>query len=156
MIAAAAEVHPKECMGSVCCEAGDKSGQIVAAFPYQIAKRRLEEVTSESSEIFDKFFATGAFLKLGDFHSHPFQGFERIDPLGPSETDLRQLNIGEVEIIVQVRRRRKNGSYWRSNKSGYVSIAWGRYRFLVGAFMRLRGTDEDKVPLYKKIRLSFS
>lgn len=94
-------------------------------------------------------------MKFGDFHSHPFQAFEKIFPLGPSETDLKELDDGGVEIIVQVRRTRKKSNYWRNTKSGGISIAWERYRFLIGAFMRTDGKDEEGVPLYKKIGLSF-
>lgn len=157
IIASAAEVYPKECMGSVCCPvAGSKKNHIVAAFAYQVARRKLQEVTSDSPHTFDKLFNTGPFVKFGDYHSHPFQAFEKIFPLGPSETDLKELKVGEVEIIVQVRRTRKKGNYWRGTKSGGISIAWDRYRFLIGAFMRTGGKDDEGVPLYKKIGLEFS
>ena len=154
IIASAAEVYPKECMGSVCCPVSDQA-HIVAAFPYQIARRKLAEVTSESPDVFDKLFNNGPFIKFGDFHSHPFQAFEEVYPLGPSETDLNDLKNGEIEIIVQVRRTRKNSNYWRNTKVG-VSIAWDRYRFFIGAFMRTGGLDVEGVPLYKKVRLSFA
>lgn len=153
IVASAAEVYPKECMGSVCCNAYAKRPKITAAFPYQVARRKLQEVMSDSSTTFDKLFLTGPFAKLGDYHSHPFQGFEKIEPLAPSETDLSELSVGDIEIIVQVRRRRRKGNYWRTTTSGQVSIAWDRYRFLIGGFRKAEGTDEDGVPLYKKIRL---
>jgi len=152
IIASAAEVYPKECMGSVCCPVKGKN-KIIAAFPYQVARRKLQEVTSESSHTFDKLFNIGPFLKFGDYHSHPFQAFEKVFPLSPSETDLKELRAGEVEIIVQVRRTRSKGNYWRVTKTGCISIAWDRYRFLIAAFMRKSGTDEEGFPLYNKVGL---
>lgn len=151
IIASAAEVFPKECMGSICCDL--KASRIVAALPYQVATRKPQEVISGSSGVFDKLFQQGPFLKLGDYHSHPFQASEKIFPLGPSPTDLNGLRNGEIEVIVQVRRTRRKGNYWRTTKKGRISIAWDRYRFLIGAFMRAPGTDDDGVPLYKSIGL---
>jgi len=150
IIASAAEVFPKECMGCVCY--GSKNA-IVAAFPYQVASRKDMEVCSDSSVYFDKMFKTGLFKKLGDFHSHTFQSFEKLQPLTPSPTDLNQLPIGGIEVIVQIRRTRKKSNSWRTTKGGSVSIAWDRYRFLIAAFMRIDGHDKDKVPLYKKVGL---
>lgn len=141
-------------MGSVVCD--PKTGHLIAAFPYQVASRKPQEVISQSSGTFDKFFEDGPFAKFSDYHSHTFQAFERILPLGPSETDLDGLKPGMVEIIVQIRRTRRNGSYWRMTKGGKISIAWGRYRFLIGAFMRMKDTDENGVPLYDEVGLKLN
>lgn len=151
IIASAAEVFPKECMGCICYSS---KNSIVAAFPYQIARRKDQEVWSNSAVYFDKLFKTGGFYKkLGDFHSHTFQSFEKLYPLTPSPTDLNELPIGGIEVIVQVRRTRRNGNSWRTTSGGRISIAWERYRFLIAAFKRIDGHDSAGVPLYKKVRL---
>ncbi len=150
IIASAAEVFPKECMGCVCY--GPKN-QIVAAFPYQIARRKDMEVWSNSATYFDKLFKTGLFKKLGDFHSHTFQSFEKVFPLTPSQTDLEQLPIGGIEVIVQIRRTRRKSNKWKTTKGGKITIAWDRYRFLIAAFMRIDGHDKNNIPLYKRVRL---
>lgn len=149
IISAAAEVFPKECMGCICC---DEFNKVVVAFPYQLAKRRDQEVSSDSSFNFDKLFQTGPFVKMGDFHSHTFQSFEKIPTLGPSSVDLEELPIGGIEVIVQIKRARRKYNSWKNTENG-ISISWERFRFLIGAFMRVEGIDSDGVPLYKKIRI---
>lgn len=149
IISSAAEVYPKECMGGIFC----KGNRIVAAFPYQLAKRKSEEVESDSALTFERLFKTGPYFKLGDYHSHPFVANEKLVPLGPSITDLTEISVGAIEVIVQIRRTRNKAVWWRETNAGSVSIAWDRYRFLIGAFKRLKGHDQDGVPLYKKVRL---
>ena len=148
LISSATEVFPRECMGCICC---DGFGRIAAAFPYQLAIRRAQAVSSDSASVFDKLLESGPFLKLGDFHSHTFQANEKIPPLEPSNVDLEELEVGGIEIIVQVRRTRKKRNNWRNSKDG-ISIAWGRFRFLICAFMRIKGIDSEGIPLYKRIR----
>lgn len=151
IIASAAEVFPKECMGSICCDL--KANCIHTAFPYQVAKRKTEEVQSDSSGVFDKLFKSGPYIKLGDYHSHPYVSTEKMETLRPSPTDLEELDQDTVEVIVQVRRTRRKSNYWRTTKSERVSIAWDRYRFLIAGFMRVEGVDDEGVPLYKKVGL---
>jgi len=150
IVAAAVEVFPKECMGCICC---NSQGKINAAFSYQIARRKEQQVTSTSAEYFDKLFPSGTFLKLGDFHSHTYQHFEKLDPLEPSPTDLNQLKIGGIEVIIRIKRTRANLNKWQKS-NGRIKIALGRYRCLIAAFMRIDGIDLLGVPLYKEVRLN--
>ena len=150
IVAAAVEVFPKECMGCICC---NQQGKINAAFSYQIARRKAQQVTSTSAEYFDKLFPSGSFSKLGDFHSHTYQHFEKLDPLEPSKTDLDQLKIGGIEIIIQIKRTRSNLNKWQKSKDR-IKIALGRYRCMIAAFMRIKGIDIYGVPLYKEVSLN--
>lgn len=151
IMASAAEVFPKECMGTVCVRS--LTPRILeVAIPYQLARRQLEAVTSNSSSAFDKLFSTGLYDKFGDFHSHPFLSSEELLPLEPSETDLKQLRVGDVEVIVRARRTVRNSDTWRITSEG-ISISWGRFRFLISAFRRIQGTDATGCPLYKRLRL---
>lgn len=152
IIAAAAEVFPKECMGSVCTEAGD-SWKIIAAIPYQCAKRTSSQVVSESPEAFEKMFKHGTFRKLGDFHSHPFKAKEHLDPLAPSTTDLESLCLGCLELIVRIRKVKKKTNSWRQGKNGRIYVGWNQFRCVIGAFVREKGTEDEEL-LYNDVRLS--
>jgi hypothetical protein len=151
IISSATEVFPKECMGCVCC---NSKNIISIAVPYQIARRNEEEVTSKSPDMFEKMFPSGEYTKFGDYHSHPFQSFEKKIKLKPSPTDLDELKIGSVEIIAETRRARRKGSRWYCAKDGSIRIAWGRFRFKIAAFMRLEGMDKEGIPLYKQIKMN--
>lgn len=152
IVASASEVYPKECMGCVCTDAEDET-KIVAAFPYQLAKRKDQEVYSESGVAFESVFKSGSFRKFGDYHSHPYKSFERLDPLAPSPTDLKELPLNGIEIIVRIRKTKKKANFWRNSKGGRVHVGWGKYRCTIGAFMRIPGRDKYGIPLYKDIRL---
>jgi proteasome lid subunit RPN8/RPN11 len=150
MVAASAEVFPKECMGSVCA-LSKSSWKIQAAFPYQIAKRKSAEVTSNSSFMFLKMLSHGGpWVKLGDFHSHPYTG--RLVGLAPSEVDLESMEVGDIEVIVRVHRGRAKKNSWSSG-SGSIRVSWGKFRFLARAFVKLDGRDKNGLPYYVVVPL---
>ena len=154
IVASAAEVYPKECMGTIYVESKSKN-LIIGAIPYQLAKRKDAEVTSNSATGFERFFSLGEYVKLGDYHSHTFQFFEQLLPLEPSETDLEQLKEGDIEVIVRAKRTNKKSYSWRVKEDG-INISWGRFRFLISVFERLPGTDNEGIPLYKRLRLALA
>jgi proteasome lid subunit RPN8/RPN11 len=152
IVASASEVYPKECMGCTCTDAGDDT-RIVAAFPYQLARRKYEEVYSESGVAFESVFKSGSFRKFGDYHSHPYKATEKLAALAPSSTDLNELPVNGIEIIVRIRKTKKKANFWRNTKGGRINVGWGQYRCTIGAFMRLPGRDKTGIPLYKDICL---
>lgn len=149
IIAAAIEVFPKECMGCICA---DKKDQLMGAFAYQLAHRKLVEVNSDSAQVFEKFFKEAGFKKFADFHSHTFQHFDELLPLEPSSTDLREIEIGGIEFIIEIRRTRKIKKFWKQDKDE-IKIGWGRWRFAIAAFQRLKFFGKHKIPLYKKLKI---
>ena len=141
MVLSASESFPKECMGCVCL---DRKGRIVAAFPYQFAKRYNQSVSSISSCTFYTMLKKGPLRKLGDYHSHTFFGNQKVDELAPSDTDM-DMPIGMVEVIVSI--KRTNRMSFSIRESGYrVYGSWRNFRFRIAAF---RKTVEgyDKVAL---------
>lgn len=158
IVASAAEVYPKECMGSICSlERPSKQGKLLAAFPYQIARRRVEEVSSYSSWLFLEMLSKGGpWIKIGDYHSHTYQKREKVDFLSPSEEDLNNMRVGSLEVIVRVKQTARLYNSWKGSGKGGIRIAWGRFRFLIKAFVRMPGKCQEGIPLYKTIRLVLS
>jgi hypothetical protein len=153
MCMSAIEVFPRETIGCVCSR-GDMCASI--AFPYQVARRNRRSVSSLSSCCFGKLLdgGSGGWLKLGDFHSHPFQYFEEIATLEPSEDDVRSIRVGQMEIIVRTRMTRGRRHRWRCRaRGGRVEASQGRFRFLVRAFVRMPGRIEQGMPAYRTIDL---
>lgn len=155
IVASAAEVFPNECIGILCCTSlPGRRGLVNAAFPYQMARRNPDTVSTDSSDFFLAMFnrsLNSRFLKMGDYHSHPFRYPERIEPLLPSEYDLESLVVGAIEIIVRVRRVKKNRNSWKSDR-GSIKISWGKFRFLIKAFVRM-DDDEDGSPTFRVIKI---
>lgn len=145
IIASACEVFPKECMGTICCmEPPVKVGKIVAAFPFQKADRKRSEVDSYSFFFFQEMLSSGPWHTLGSFHSHP-ETKRSSAQCAPSEFDLRGMDPGDLEIIVRIRHSRKTKkNAWKSTSTGRCSISWGKFQFLIGAFIRM-GEDEDNI-----------
>lgn len=155
MIASAVEVFPKECMGSVCAlQVPTVEGRICGAFPYQLARRSPEEVSSLSSWMFlDLLSEGGPWVKIGDYHSHTYRRCKKIEELLPSGTDLEGMGVGDVEIIVQVCKTKQCRNSWRGVREG-IRISWGKYRFLLKGFLRLEGRNQEGDPLYRTVELS--
>ncbi len=102
---------------------------------------------------FSTLFKEGAFEKFCDYHSHPY-GPNEDAPLLPSNCDMNAIDVGQVEVIVKVRRKRNNENWWEKREE-HVAIAWGRYRFEIGAFMRTEGFEKKNFPLFKELRVDF-
>ena len=146
MFWSAMEVFPKECMGCLC----EHQGRIVLAIPYQTAKRKEEEVESISSSFFETTLDS-QFKKICDYHSHTRVG-KREKP-GLSETDTKDLAMGEMEAIVHIRRCRSNKHGIRQNPGGTVSVAWGCFRGLIAAFVRRKDPNGVKKTYYESMGL---
>jgi len=129
-----------------------KKNVVLSAFPYQNARRKLKEVSSMSSSIFSYLFKNGKIKKIGDYHSHTYQHFERQERCAPSVMDIAQLDIGGVEFIVQIRRKRKKCSYIRCG-SGSIHIGRKQFRCSIAAFRRCGGFEECDILLYEKVKL---
>jgi hypothetical protein len=127
-------------MGMVLTESlPDKTVKVITSVPYQLAKRGLDEVVSKSSCFFDRLMHRSGVCKLGEYHSHPFRSFEKVDKLEPSEQDLSEMKVGNIEFIAQVTRVRSKRFWWHS-RNGAISVAWGKYRIFLKAFVR----DKEK------------
>ena len=148
MFWSAMEVFPKECMGCLCRHRKDR---IELAIPYQTAKRKMEEVESTSSSFFNTTLS-GPFKKTCDYHSHT--RMPKGEKPGLSETDIKDLAIGEVEAIVQIRRCRTSKHEIRQNPSGTISVAWGCFRGLIVTFVRCKDPAGKKKLYYKRARLA--
>ena len=157
IVASACEVFPKECMGTLCClKKPSKKGRIVAAFPFQLADRHNYEVESSSYQFFHKMLGKGGpWSAIGSYHSHTTTSKRTYDcPCSPSDTDLENMEIGELEIIVRaVRGRKRHINKWEATSAGSISISWGKFQFLLRGFVRLEGVDKNDVPLFRTMRL---
>jgi hypothetical protein len=131
----------------------DGDGLVVAALPYQLARRRGSSVASLSSGVFAALLDSRRYKKHIDYHSHPYLCFEKASELAPSEVDVSQMEVGEVEVIVQTRRSRSNMNEWRS-ANGRISISLGRFRFVIAAFRRLSDCRKTGIMLYDEIGLA--
>lgn len=154
MITSAAEVYPRECMGGLCC-LDDKPSTVLTAFPWQKAKRKYLEVVSESSWEFSKIMRENKcqWSLLGDYHSHTYRSNEALGELIPSKQDLNSLDVGGVEFIVRIHKKKSNAFWMTEHEDGYVEAALGKFRFMIKAFERLSALDSKKVPLYKTLRV---
>lgn len=152
--ASAAEVFPKECIGTVATSIAYIDGvlHIDAAFPYQLARRTKNSVVSHSSSLFGSMFGGGAWKKIGEFHSHPFQYFETLVALEPSDFDMKSLRPGDIEVIVRVQRSKKSACSWKTSASGSIQVSWGHFRFLIKTFARVKGYD-GKFPRYRTVKM---
>lgn len=150
---AAAETFPKECAGGLF---SNKPSKILLdidfAIPYQLSRRTNQSVVSTTGELFSKLSQHGKWTRVCDFHSHPFQYFEEILPLGPSRTDIESLRVGDVEVIVRVQKSRSTENFIRDS-NGSVRVGMGKYRFLIKAFQR---TLPRKELGYKDIRVELA
>lgn len=156
IVASACEVFPDECMGTLCCLGLPKhSGSIDAAFPFQLAKRYKEEVQSHSYLFFNRMIKKSVpWHTIGSYHSHTCYSDKHQILAYPSETDLEGMSIGELEVIVRtMRKRKRNINSWQNTRQGNISVAWGKFQFLLCGFVRERDYDEYNVPLYRKIEL---
>lgn len=151
IVASACEVYPKECVGTLCCLRPPKrAGKVVAAFPFQIANRARYEVESESYGFFNKMAKKGGpWAILGSYHSHPHPGKGYSHYGTPSRSDLDSMDDGDLELIVRVQRRRKrNVNAWNSTSGGNIQVSWGKFQFLLRAFVK-EGPKE-----YRQVYLS--
>lgn len=151
--ASAAEVFPKECMGCLGGIVGSDS--VAVAIPYQLAKRKAREVVSSSPDMFKELLG-GHYVKFADYHSHTFEAYEDVLELEPSSQDMQEIKHGEVEIIIQMTKSKSSVQRTRQLKDGSISGSLGRFRFLIRAFVRIRGVDKFKFPRYKVLRLVLS
>ena len=109
----------------------------------------MEEVASASSSFFETNLKSWFIC---DYHSHP--RLPKGEKPGLSETDIKDLAIGEMEGLVHIRRVVQPNRYEiRQNSSGTISVAWGRFRGLVAAFVRCKGSGGKKKLYYKQVRL---
>jgi len=131
---AAIEVFPKECMGGL-ISLPTRLPVIVAAVPYQIAKRTTEEVETDSSSLLSSL-RIGRHLKIGDFHSHPFSGRMESEPLAPSKTDFEDAIEGEWDLIVRIVRVRSSLHRRMREHGGSLSMSEGRFRILMRGYYR--------------------
>ena len=138
MIASAIETYPKECMGAVFCS-NLKSIKIETAIPYQIARRNTSTVYSETSTEFIKLNRNG-FIKLGDYHSHPYTNKEVLDPLLPSFCDIKDIAVGDIELIIRLHKVRTKSSKIVTKKD-CICISWGKFRIQVMAFKKIKKTQ---------------
>lgn len=152
MCMSAMEAFPKETIGCVCSPSGGLS--ISSAFPYQLARRAKTSVSSWSSDYFERVLDGNGWMKLGDFHSHPFQYFEEVDPLEPSGDDIRSLRCGQMEVIIRAKMVRGKRFRWAcKSKDGSVSVSLAKFRFLIRGFVRIPGPIVRGTPSYKIISL---
>lgn len=150
IIASAMEVFPRECVGLI-FKSGERSS-LALAIPMQVANRRRTSVVSNSLLLFSGFNRCKNFTRFCGYHSHPYSSNESECAVEPSKCDMDGIEVGEIEIIVNVRRRRKKKNSWKQ-KDGNILIRHGQFCFVVSAFMRLSGKMK-RFPLYKRVGLS--
>lgn len=155
IIASSCEVFPKECMGSVCCVSmPTRVGNIVAAFPFQKADRMISSVSSYSVNLFEEMTSAGPWITMGGYHSHTQRANEIVSCL-PSPTDIEELGIGGLEIISRISHDRKQTrNVWKNNASGRISISWGKFQFLIAAYVRTEAPS-DKDLYYIQVPIEF-
>ena len=159
IVASACEVYPKECLGTLCCKRIPKfKGKVVAAFPFQLANRKPYGVESNSYSFFSNMLLKGGpWSTLGSFHSHTCYDEKYNFLCSPSKIDLESMEIGDLEIIIRVMRKRKrNINIWESTSGGNISVSWGKFQFLIRGFVRTEGYDSNGIPFYKNVKLELN
>lgn len=155
--ASACEVYPLECLGTLCCpRVPRRAARITAAFPYQIAERKTDEADSTSFGIFQKMFdeSRAPWYIIGSYHSHPCYTTRYNIHSTPSEADLESMETGDLEIIVHTKRRRKRRmNYWRTTTAGNISVAWGKFQFLIRGFIKVEGSGRTSGLQYRSVPL---
>lgn len=148
IMASAIEVFPKECIGLVF----GKAGNGVLAVPIQVARRRNESVTTISDLLSDKFETFLGFKRLCGYHSHTFTARERDDDVRPSDTDMKGIDVGEIEVIVNIRKRRRTSNSIAA-VDGCILMSFAGYDLKMSAFERIEGKDKNG-PLNRQVSLS--
>lgn len=148
---AAIEVFPKECFGML-CSLGQGKSMVDLAIAFQLARRERYGVFSNSTVFFQKILRR-PLLRMGAFHSHAFE--KKVERLTPSEEDLEDMGIGELDIIIRIiksRSKKPKAPKVKQSKTG-IRMEMGRFRMLLRGFSRLKGFDKGQIPLYKDVRL---
>jgi proteasome lid subunit RPN8/RPN11 len=145
MAAAAGEVFPKECCGFLCSDAGT-----VVAMPFQLATRRNDEVASASYDLFENWFHRGP-KPIGSFHSHTKPSKKVMTYWAPSETDLENMVVGDMEVIICIRKAKNNWQFEaRQHRTG-ILVGIGKFRMAMHCFARIIGFNKNCIPKYKLV-----
>jgi proteasome lid subunit RPN8/RPN11 len=147
IMASAIEVFPRECIGL----AFGTPNLTLLAIPIQVARRRDESVSTVSELISDTFSNYLGLSRICGYHSHTFKASERETDVTPSKTDMEGIDIGDIEVIVNIRKRRKKREFMKS-EDGLIYMSFGGYDLKMAAFERLDGKNRDG-PLYKRVSL---
>lgn len=152
ILTSASEVYPRECIGGLYGSNAPRSvAYIESAVPYQLAKRgkSLAEQEKSSFKRIQSLFADSEWLILGGYHSHPSYDSRYVFSAEPSKIDIEGLEVGEMEMIVRVSKKKKRTKGWcRNTSAGNISASWGEYLFLIKAFIRV---DKPSRCGYKRV-----
>jgi hypothetical protein len=114
----------------------------------------ISSVTSHSAYLFNEMTASGPWITMGGYHSHTQRADEIVSCL-PSPTDIEELDIGGLEIISRISHsRQQTRNVWKNNASGSISISWGKFQFLIAAYVRIEAPSRKHL-YYRQIPIEF-
>jgi hypothetical protein len=128
-------------------------GFVEAALPHQLAERKKFQVEAsvDSYELLTSLHGSvDDWISLGTYHSHVSDRTS----VKPSPGDLDTMDVGDLELICWVRRRDRKMNRWMTTSTGRISVSWGRFRFLLGAYVRTEGVDRRGEKKYNTIRMT--
>lgn len=151
MLSASIETFKRECVGYIFGHKPSRKRNsfiITNAANIQLAKKRKnsEVVQSQLSkknceDLFKKY--PSLFKVIGDFHSHPEWGKHKGVAM-PSETDIKNIERGEISIIIAISTINKDRILWQNNNEGGVKGSLGNYRFDLNVFRIVQKKDGSK------------
>lgn len=152
MLLAAIETFKRECVGYIFGYKPSRKRNsfiITNVVNIQLAKKRKnsEVVQSQLSrknceDLFKKY--PSLFSVIGDFHSHPEWGRHKGVAM-PSEIDIKNIEQGEISIIIAISTINKDRILWQNNNEGGIKGSLGDYKFCLNVFRIVKKKDGSKI-----------
>jgi len=145
----ACETFNKECCGILLGKQYSNILDINAAFAYQEIDRYQKYVIYDNKKIkkiHEIVKNVGEEEILGEFHSHINDG--NIKPLSPSSTDIENMEIGNIEIITTIWRKKRFRKLVM--RKGIITGCFGNFFVRVACFMKVGKKRYVRCPLQVK------
>lgn len=152
MLSASIETFKRECVGYIFGRKPSRKRNsfiITNAVNIQLAKRRKNsevvqsQLSKKNCEDFFKKYPS-LFKVIGDFHSHPEWGKHKGIAM-PSETDIKNIEYGEISIIIAISTINKDRILWQNNSNGGIKGSLGSYKFCLNVFRIVKKGDGSKM-----------
>ena len=139
---ASIETFPRESMGALFSLGRAKvrkAARVSFAVPFQSARRGERWCWSKSSTKMARVLGGGRWRKLADFHSHTHRRTE-LPCADPSEEDLEDMSVGEMELVVAIVPTAPGPTSWSSRGKNITGKVAG-FRFIMKAWVKRRGMN---------------
>ena len=151
ILLASVETFKRECVGYIFGYKPSRKRNsfiITNAVNIQLAKKRKnsEVIQSQLSkknceDLFNSY--PSMFKVIGDFHSHPEWGRHKGVAM-PSEIDIKNIEQGEISIIIAISTMNKERVLWQNNNDGGVNGSLSNYKFCLNVFRIVKNKDGSK------------